>query len=174
VAQRLQRDITEVRMRVRRAIVFGVLGAAAISVLSAFLRAVGLPIRLELLLGTLFGTRPGPAAFVLGLAMHLAIGGAFGLLYGWLFETVWDHGGAFTGMILGTLHASLIGMAVGLTPQFHPLVPERIADPGPFFANAGTAGVLAFFAMHVLYGAIVGAGYGHVAAEKQWAPAGRL
>ena len=161
-------------MQVRRAILFGVLGAGAISAASVVLRTVGIPIRLELILGTGFGTPEGPAAFVLGLAMHLAIGGAFGLLFGWLFETVWAHGGAFTGMILATLHATLVGMAVGLTPQFHPLIPERMADPGPFFANIGTAGVVSFFAIHLLYGAIVGAGYGHVAAERQWAPAGRL
>lgn len=161
-------------MRATRAIFFGVLGAGAISIVSALLRAIGLPIRLELLLGTMFGMQPGPAAFALGLAMHLAIGGAFGLLYGWLFETVWDHGGAFTGMILGTLHAAIVGMGVGLTPQFHPMVPGAITDPGPFFANAGTVGVIAFFAMHILYGAIVGHGYGHVAAEREWAPAGRL
>ncbi len=157
-------------MRVQRAIVFGVLGAAAISVVSAGLRLVGLPIRLELLLGTALGLQPGVPAFFVGLAMHLAIGGAFGLLYGWLFETVWNHGGASTGMILAVVHASLIGMAVGLTPQFHPMVPHHLPDPGPFFANAGVLGVLTFFGAHILYGAIVGHGYGHVAAESQWAP----
>ena len=161
-------------VRAQRAIAFGVLGAGTISVLSAALRALGLPIRLEMLLGTSLGIEPGGAAFLIGLAMHLAIGGAFGLLYGWLMETVWDHGGASTGMILAVIHASIIGMAVGLTPQFHPLVPERIADPGPFFANIGIAGVLSFFGIHLLYGAIVGHGYGHVEAEREWAPAGRL
>lgn len=161
-------------MRSGRAIVFGVLGAAAISVMSVGLRAAGLPIRLELLLGTLTGLQPGPTAFVVGLAMHLAIGGLFGVLYGWLFERVWDHGGAATGAILAVLHSALIGMAVGLTPQFHPLVPEQIRDPGPYFANTGVAGVISFFVIHILYGAIVGAGYGHVAAEREWAPAGRL
>ena len=161
-------------MRAQRAIVFGVIGAGAISVLSALLRAIGVPIRMELILGTAFGGAPSAATFVLGLAMHLAIGGAFGLLYGWLFETVWDHGGAFMGMILGFLHASLVGMAVGLTPQWHPLVPAIIPDPGPFFANGGVAGVVCFYAVHLVYGAIVGQGYGHVAAEREWAPAGRL
>lgn len=161
-------------MRKNRAILFGLVGACAISVTSLLLRAIGLPIRLELILGTGFGLQPGPAAFALGFAIHLAIGGAFGLLYGWLFETVWVHGGAFTGMILGVIHAALIGMAVGLTPQFHPLIPERMSDPGPFFANIGVAGVLSFFAIHILYGAIVGHGYGHVREERQWAPAGRL
>jgi hypothetical protein len=161
-------------MRASRAILYGVLGAGAISAASVILRTIGVPIRLELILGTAFGMHPGPTAFALGLAMHLAIGGAFGLLYGWLFDIVWLHGGAFTGRILGTLHAALVGMAVGLTPQFHPLIPEVLSDPGPFFANAGTAGVISFFAMHILFGAIVGAGYGHVATEREWAPAGRL
>jgi hypothetical protein len=161
-------------MRAKRAFLFGVLGAGAISVASALLRAIGLPIHLELILGTMFGTAPGPVAFALGLAIHLAIGGAFGLLYGWLMETVWAHGGASMGMILGVIHAALVGMGVGLTPQWHPMVPERIADPGPYFANGGAVGVVCFFAVHVMYGAIVGHGYGHVAREKEWAPAGRL
>ena len=34
--------------------------------------------------------------------------------------------------------------------------------------------VVTFFVAHVVYGAIVGAGYGHVPAERQWAPTGRL
>jgi hypothetical protein len=161
-------------MRAGRAIVFGVIGAGAMSVLSALLRAAGVGINLELLLGTVMGGQPSASTFALGLALHLLVGGLFGLLYGYLFEFVWDHGGASTGMILAVIHAALIGMAVGLTPQFHPRVPEVLPDPGPFFANAGLAGVLCFFGLHVLYGAIVGAGYGHVAAEREWAPAGRL
>ena len=161
-------------MRAKRAFVYGILGAAAISVLSALFRAAGVPIRLEIILGTMFGWAPSSGTFALGLAMHLAIGGAFGLLYGWLMETVWDHGGASIGMLLGVLHASLIGMVIGLSNQWHPLIPERLAYPGPHFANAGIVGVLGFFAIHVLYGAIVGHGYGHVAAEREWAPAGRL
>ncbi len=161
-------------MRKGRALGFGVVGAGAISAASALLRTAGLPIRLELLLGSALGIAPGPTAFVVGLAMHLVIGALFGLLYGWLFERIWVHGGAAMGCILAVLHAALIGMAVGLTPQFHPYVPNLIRDPGPYFANTGVAGVLAFFGIHVLYGAIVGAGYGHVRAEREWAPAGRL
>lgn len=160
-------------MRTTRAVSFGLLGAGAISAVTALLRLVGVPIQIELLVGTAFGVAPGPAAFALGFATHLAMGGAFGLLYAWLFETVWDHGGAATGAILAMLHASLLGMAIGLTPQFHPYVPERIADPGAYFANAGVAGVVAFFAAHILYGAIVGGGYGHVAAEREWGGDGR-
>ncbi len=161
-------------MQAKRALVLGVLGASAISVASALLRAVGLPIQLELILGTATGMRPGFDAFVLGGLIHLAIGGAFGLLYGWLMETVWDHGGLAMGVILGFLHASLVGMGVGLTPQFHPHVPIHIPDPGPYFSNLGIPGVMSFFAVHLFYGAIVGYGYGHVVAEREWAPEGRL
>jgi len=161
-------------MHARRALVFGILGAAAMSAVSAPLRALGLPIRIELILGTLPGIAPGTVAFLLGLAIHLALGALLGLLYGWLFETVWNHGGAAMGCILAAIHASLVGILIGLTPGVHPFVPEAIPDPGPYFANAGALGVLSFYALHLLFGAIVGSGYGHVPAERKWAPAGRL
>ncbi len=160
-------------MRFGRAILFGVLGAAAITLFTAVLRAAGLPISIEIILGTLTGLQPGGTAFGVGLLMHLLMGGLFGLLYGYLFEYVWDHGGPFTGMLTATVHAALIGIAIGLTPQFHPLIPEQMPDPGPYFANLGVLGVITFFVAHMLYGIIVGAGYGHVAAEHQWAPSGR-
>lgn len=161
-------------MRPGRAFFFGVLGAAAISLLTAVLRALGFPLSIEIILGTLTGLEPGAGPFALGLVTHLLVGGLFGLLYGLLFERVWDHGGATVGMLLSVPHAALIGIVIGLTPQFHPLIPERLADPGPYFANLGPIGVLTFFGSHLVYGAIVGAGYGHVAAERQWAPTGRL
>lgn len=157
-------------MRVARAILYGILGAMAISLVTAVLRAAGVPISIEIILGTLTGMPPGPAAFGVGLVIHLVLGALFGLLYGWLFENVWDHGGATTGMLTAVVHASLIGILVGFTPQFHPFIPSRMPDPGPYFANLGAAAVITFFIAHVIYGAIVGAGYGHVAAEHQWAP----
>lgn len=160
-------------MRSGKAILFGVLGAGAISVLTAVLRAFGKPISIELLLGTLTGLAPGGAAFGVGLVLHLLMGAAFGLFYALLFERVWSHGGAATGMLLAVIHSSLIGILIGLTPEFHPMVPERVSDPGPFFANLGVVGVVTFFVAHIAYGAIVGGGYGHVPTERQWAPTGR-
>lgn len=158
-------------MRLGKALVFGVLGSAAISVLSAALRLAGLPIGLELLLGMLAGRTP-EHAFGLGLFLHLGIGGLFGLVYGYLFERVWDHGGALTGVLTAVVHASLIGFFVGFASELIPLIPSRMPDPGPYFAGLGPAGVAAFFGLHLVYGALVGAGYGHVAGERQWAPIG--
>jgi hypothetical protein len=161
-------------MRPGRAFLFGVIGAAAISLIMAILRAAGVPISIEILLGGLVHHAADGTAFGLGLVMHLLIGGLFGLLYGFLFERVWAHGGAPTGMLLAVIHASIIGIFVGMTPSFHPMVPGPLPDPGPFFANLGVIGVITFFGSHMVYGAIVGAGYGHVTAERQWAPTGRL
>ena len=160
-------------MRPGRALLFGTLGAAAISAVMAVFRALGMPLSIEMLLGTATGLAPGGTAFAVGLLLHLVIGACWGLLYGALFEKVWNHGGAPTGMLMAVPHAALVGIALGLTPQFHPMVPEQIADPGPYFANLHVAGVFVFFGSHLLYGAIVGAGYGHVVAERQWAPTGR-
>jgi hypothetical protein len=161
-------------IQAKRALLFGVLGAGAISVIQALARAAGVPISIELLLGTLIRHVPDGTAFGIGLVMHLIIGGLFGLLYGYLFERVWDHGGAATGMLTAVVHALAVGIFVGLTPQFHPLIPELLPDPGPYFSTLGVPAIFTFFIAHLVYGAIVGAGYGHVAAERQWAPEGRL
>ena len=75
-------------------------------------------------------------------------------------------------MLLSVLHAGLIGMLLGLTPHVHPLVPERPS------IRVRTSRISACRRARLLprapvYGAIVGAGYGHVSAERQWRrPAG--
>ncbi len=46
-----------------------------------------------------------------------------------------------------------------LGPTIQPLVPEQILDPGIFMTNKDLMGVLAFFMLHALYGAIVGGMY---------------
>lgn len=161
-------------MKPQRAVLFGIVGAIVMSLLSVLLRAAGVPIQMEMILGTLTGIPPGPTAFVVGELLHVGIGALFGLIYGALFEKVWNHGGAGTGMILSVLHACLIGILFGLVARVHPYVPRELRDPGAYFSNLGIAGVLSFFALHILYGAIVGAGYGHVASEHDWAPEGRL
>lgn len=157
-------------MKVVRAFLFGVLGAGAISVVSVLLRAVGLPINLELYLGTLTGLPPATDSFFVGLVFHLVLGGLFGVLYAFLFEKVMAHGGAATGLLVSVVHAAVIGMALGLTPQFHPLVPQTLPEPGPYFAHFGSLAAIAFFGVHMLFGLIVGHGYGHVTAERQWEP----
>ena len=59
-------------MHVARAITFGFIGATGISIPSALVRAVGIPIQLESLLGTFAGAEPSATTFMLGLAVRWA------------------------------------------------------------------------------------------------------
>jgi hypothetical protein len=152
-------------MRWKRAVAFGVVGAAAMSVLMALARAVGMPVSLEMMLGTMTGAAPGPGPFVLGLATHLTMGGIFGLIYGWIFERI-HHGGAVVGVGIGLVHAVVAGLFMALLPTIHPLMPDRMAPPGAFMSNLRVMGVLAQFVLHAVFGAIVGGGYGHASEER--------
>lgn len=86
--------------------------------------------------------------------------GAFGLVYGWAFERLVHRGGAHIGAGFGLARSLASGLIVGLMPRLHPLMFEDLAPPGPFLADFGAWTVVAFFALHVLYAALVGALYG--------------
>jgi hypothetical protein len=136
----------------------GVVGALALTILTAVGRGLGLPIDFELLLGTLVGLPPGAGAWLLGLLIHLLDGAAFGLLYAWGFHALGRRGIA-VGVAFGLVHAVVAGLVIGGLPAIHPLVPTKIPAPGPFLANFGRAGVAAGFGLHLVYGVIVGALY---------------
>jgi aldose sugar dehydrogenase len=104
-------------MRVDRAVVSGLLGAAAMSVVAAGIRALGAPFHMELVLGTMTGIPPSSGSFALGLAIHLTIGALFGAAFGLLFEHVWAHGGAGTGMLQGVVHAAFFGVSLDSRPS---------------------------------------------------------
>lgn len=146
-------------MKVARAALFGILGAVAMSVIGLLLRAAGFPLRFELILGTIAGVPEGPEAYAAGLAIHLVIGTLLGVLYGYLFERVLNHGGARTGMLVSVVQAAFVGMIVGLNT--HP-------DVGIYFKHLGLLGIVCWFGLHLMYGAIVGAGYGHVVSERAY------
>jgi len=156
-------------MRLGRAVIFGVVGAAAMSMMMLLARTMGMPAALEMMLGTMTGAGPGPGPFALGLAIHLVMGGLFGIGYAWLFERVLHHGGAVAGVGIGLVHAVFAGIFMAVIPIIHPLIPAEMPAPGAFMANLGPMGVVAEFALHAIFGAIVGGGYGHVARERPWA-----
>jgi hypothetical protein len=55
---------------------------------------------------------------------------------------------------------------LGLAPQLHPLMPEILPAPGVFMVNGGISDGVLFFALHLIYGAIVGYGVQKVAATR--------
>jgi uncharacterized membrane protein YeaQ/YmgE (transglycosylase-associated protein family) len=94
-------------------------------------------------------------SWFVGLLSHVMVGGLAGVAYGKLF-TVVGESGWLPGVVIGIAHGLFAGLMLGFVPLIHPLVPERIADPGPFLASMSTLTALVFVALHALFGAIVG------------------
>lgn len=131
---------------------------------------MGMNVRLELMLGTMFRS-PGQIAWIVGLLMHLMISGLIALAYAWAFENVMHKAGAATGALVSLAHIVIAGVFMGaILPVMHPLVPEQMGGPGYFMANLGAMGIMAFVLLHLMFGAIVGAMYGPVLHPTTAAP----
>ena len=121
---------------------------------------------IPLLLGTIFSAERG-RAMVIGYAIHFANGLLFSLAYGLVFEAT-DRAGWLFGLALGAVHGVFAGGGLlnVLLPVVHPRMGKPWTDsrttpllepPGFLLANYGRATLVATFALHLAYGAIVGA-----------------
>lgn len=121
---------------------------------------------IPLLLGTIFSADRGRAS-VIGYAVHFANGLVFALAYGLVFEATGRAGWLF-GLLLGAVHGAFAGGGLlnVLLPAVHPRMGKRWTDartapvlepPGFLLSNYGPATLVATFALHLVYGAIVGA-----------------
>lgn len=133
----------------------GVIGGVAASVLGAVLRAAGVHVDLELWLGTVL-IGPGAAAWLVGFFWHLSLSGLMAILYGRAFLAL-GRSNASMGLRVAMVHLSISGVLLGSLPWLHPRIPEEVPAPGLFLAGHGFAGVAAFVAVHLAYGAVVGA-----------------
>ena len=147
-------------MKYGHAFVAGVVAGVLVSALTAAARAVGVAVNFEILLGTMLGHPPSLWTWLAGLAVHLLFAGVVGLLYGWGFETLSGRADWRVGLAFGVVHAVVAGILLWVVPVVHPLMGERIPAPGPFLSRFGGLGVLVEFAVHLVYGATVGALYG--------------
>jgi hypothetical protein len=120
---------------------------------------------IPLLLGTAFSAERGRAT-VIGYAIHFANGLVFSLLYGLVFAAVGEAGALF-GLALGAVHGIFAGAGLlnVLLPVVHPRMGTPWTDardtpvlepPGFLLSNYGRATLVATFALHLAYGAIVG------------------
>lgn len=123
-------------------------------------------IDLPFLLGTAFSADRARAG-ALGYALHFAFGLLFAGPYLAVFETL-GEAGWWLGALLGVLHAAFAGTAlVGvLLPLVHPRMGSTFSDaasapllepPGFLLLNYGRRTPLVMLAVHVAYGALVGA-----------------
>lgn len=120
---------------------------------------------IPLLLGTVFTPSRGRASMI-GYAIHFVNGLLFSLVYGLVFEATGRAGWLF-GLLLGAVHGAFAGGALlnVLLPAVHPRMGTAWTDarsapllepPGFLLSNYGRATLIATFALHLAYGAIVG------------------
>jgi hypothetical protein len=120
---------------------------------------------LPLLLGTIF-TDDRRRASVIGYGVHFANGLLFSLVYAGIFEAV-GRAGWDVGLVLGAAHGLFAGGALVTTllPAVHPRMGTPWTDaeetplleaPGFLLHNYGRSTAAITFAMHLVYGAIVG------------------
>lgn len=120
---------------------------------------------IPLLLGTAFSAERGRATAI-GYAIHFVNGIVFSLAYGLVFSAVGTAGALF-GLALGAAHGVFAGAGLlnVLLPVVHPRMGKPWTDarstpvlepPGFLLSNYGRATLVATFALHLAYGAIVG------------------
>lgn len=146
-------------MNATRAFFAGVFGAAIMSLAMIIARTLGVHMTWEMMLGSMITGATNDPTWLLGLVMHLFIGGVFGLIYGEIFERGTRRATVSGGAALGFIHAVLAGFAMAFIPVIHPIITEEYASPGLYMANLGVWAVVTFFAVHILYGMIMGALY---------------
>jgi len=130
------------------------------SVVMLVLRLAGIPVSLELLLGSLVTSHSGTELWIAGFVLHLAIGALAGIGYAVVFEWAVQQAGPIVGAGLGICHALMAGLLMSGIPAMNPLeVANRLAAPGAFLQNVHF-GPFLFIVLHVLFGACVGTLYG--------------
>jgi hypothetical protein len=123
-------------------------------------------IDLPFLLGTAL-TPDRVRARALGYGLHFVFGLLFAALYYLIFVSI-DQAGVWIGALFGLIHALFAGSALVnvLLPLVHPRMATIFSDassspllepPGFLLLNYGASTPLVMVAVHVVYGAIVGA-----------------
>ncbi len=152
-------------MKVGKALIAGIVGGVAMTLLAWLARQMGIGMDAEMMLGTMVSS-PGNAAWLIGFAMHMMLSVAIAFIYAWGFERVTHRAGVVVGLGFAVIHVILAGMVMGIIPAMHPMIPEQMPAPGAFMANMGTTFVALFVIEHLMYGAIVGAMYGPVVSAR--------
>jgi hypothetical protein len=154
-------------MKTGKAFFAGMIGAVVMSAILWIARNVmGIPAHMEMMLGTMVVPNAALAAWLVGFGIHVLIGGVLALVYAWAFEHVTHRSGWLVGAGFGVVHATISGLGMAMVPAIHPMIPEQMPAPGAFMGNLGVIGIVAEYALHVIYGAIVGALYGPVVRDR--------
>ena len=150
-------------MNIVAAIVAGVVGTAAMSLLMVMGPKMGLPkMAIWEMLGSMFDSH---GKNTLGWMAHFMMGAVFALIY----AALWSAGlGAPTligGILFGAVHFVIVGLMLGGIPMMHAGIKAGTAQaPGVLMLNGGIMGLMGGLVGHILYGlvvALVSAAIGH-------------
>lgn len=148
-------------MKVGRAVVAGLAGGIAMTILGWLVRRMGVDMNAELMLGTMMA-RPESGAWIIGFLIHMLIAVVFALIYAWGFERLTHRAGVMVGLGFAVVHIVFAGLVMLMMPVVHPMIPEMMPPPGAFMSGMGATGIVLFVIEHLMYGAIVGGVYGAV------------
>ncbi|MEW5854448.1 MAG: hypothetical protein AB2A00_37075 [Myxococcota bacterium] len=137
----------------------GIIAGAVTTLLMALARLAGIPVDVEMALGSLPFSRTGPVIWVFGVLLFLLGCGMVGQLYAAGFELVSRRSGWRVGALMSVAHMALSGVLLGALSAVHPLIPAKIAAPGAFMASLGVGGIAVFLVTHVVFGALMGSLY---------------
>ncbi len=145
----------------------GAVGVVVFSICLELCQAAGVTrMDVPLLLGTAI-VDDRDRGRVVGYGIHLALGLGFSLIYAGVFAAV-GHAGWLLGLALGAVHAGFFGgpLMNVLLPAFHPRMGKPWTDasetpilepPGFMLRNYGASTLAVSLALHLAFGAIVGA-----------------
>jgi hypothetical protein len=137
-------------MEIGPAIMSGVVGVAATTIIHNMLPFIGLPrVNLAGVLGTWI-LNPGSRAAVLGLTLHFTFGAIFGLTYAWLWSMGIGSVDYQWGIMFGAVHGLIAAAIV-------PVLLHRFPRPNEMLEGPTT--LIALFVLHVLFGLIVSLQY---------------
>jgi hypothetical protein len=145
-------------MNVFAAIVSGVVGALALSLVMALAPMLGMP-RMDTvgMLSTMFGK----ANKMLGWIMHLMMGAVFALVYGFLWSQGIGAPAVGSAVLFGAVHWFVVGIGMVMVPMMHAGIKSgEVAAPGAWMTNQG--GMMAFVGGllgHIFFALVVGLVY---------------
>jgi hypothetical protein len=143
------------------AIIAGLTGTVAMTVLMYMAKAMGIPMDMPRTLGLMF-TRPGNkmGTYIVGLMAHFMNGVIFAVLYAVLFAALGLAGWTW-GLVFGAAHGIMAGFIMGMISLVHPNMGpgKELPAPGLFAKDISPMAPAGLIMLHLVYGAIVGAVY---------------
>ncbi len=146
-------------MNVIGAIVAGLAGTAAISMLMAMGPRMGMPkMAIWEMLGSMF-SKEGNVG--LGWIIHFMMGALFAIVYTALWAAGIGSATLVSGLLFGIAHFAIVGLMMGGMPMLHAGIKAgTVRAPGVYMLNAGFMGLLGGLIGHVVYGLVVALVYG--------------